>query len=207
MSVTKLPTITVGNVGDEEAVVRDGEDEKAVSEPESLDRPISFVSAVFVGMGMCLVIVLLFGFATANLIIECLLDGNWMRLAFIALIPLLALVGLFLWVLVPSLPNNNRSNYQLSLITVFTDLFEMFGPIGGVSTNSRSFSGRKPSLRRAYQDGFQPPHITIQMPVYKEGLQGVIIPTVNSLKAAISYYESRGGRLSIVHQLPQRAKD
>jgi hypothetical protein len=88
---------------------------------------------------------------------------------------------------------------------VFTDLFEMFGPIGGVNSNSRSFSGKKPSLRRAYQDGFQPPHITIQMPVYKEGLEGVIVPTVNSLKAAISYYESRGGMLSVVRQLVYHA--
>lgn len=30
------------------------------------------------------------------------------------------------------------------------------------------------------------PHITIQMPVYKEGLEGVIIPTVESLKKAIT---------------------
>jgi hypothetical protein len=35
------------------------------------------------------------------------------------------------------------------------------------------------------------------MPVYKEGLDAVIKPTVNSLKAAISYYESRGGSASI----------
>jgi len=35
------------------------------------------------------------------------------------------------------------------------------------------------------------------MPVYKEGLQGVIIPTVRSLKAAISHYESHGGTASI----------
>jgi hypothetical protein len=33
--------------------------------------------------------------------------------------------------------------------------------------------------------------------VYKEGLEGVIIPTVRSLKAAISHYESRGGTASI----------
>jgi len=32
------------------------------------------------------------------------------------------------------------------------------------------------------------PHITIQMPVYKEGLEGVIIPTVESLKKAITTY-------------------
>lgn len=35
------------------------------------------------------------------------------------------------------------------------------------------------------------------MPVYKEGLDSVIIPTVTSLKAAISHYELNGGTASI----------
>jgi hypothetical protein len=35
------------------------------------------------------------------------------------------------------------------------------------------------------------------MPVYKEGLQAVIKPTINSLKAAISTYEMQGGTASI----------
>ena len=42
-----------------------------------------------------------------------------------------------------------------------------------------------------------PPHITIQMPVYKESLAGVIRPTVASLKAAISQYELQGGTANI----------
>jgi hypothetical protein len=35
------------------------------------------------------------------------------------------------------------------------------------------------------------------MPVYKENLASVIIPTVNSLKQAISHYELNGGTASI----------
>jgi hypothetical protein len=35
------------------------------------------------------------------------------------------------------------------------------------------------------------------MPVYKEGLKGVIIPTVTSLLAAIKYYEEQGGTASL----------
>ena len=35
------------------------------------------------------------------------------------------------------------------------------------------------------------------MPVYKEGLESVIIPTVTSLKAAIRHYELNGGTASI----------
>ncbi|KAK8074501.1 hypothetical protein PG997_009164 [Apiospora hydei] len=37
------------------------------------------------------------------------------------------------------------------------------------------------------------PHLTVQCPVYKEGLQGVIAPTVKSIKQAISTYELQGG--------------
>lgn len=37
------------------------------------------------------------------------------------------------------------------------------------------------------------PHVTIQCPVYKEGLASVIAPTVKSIKQAISTYELQGG--------------
>jgi hypothetical protein len=37
------------------------------------------------------------------------------------------------------------------------------------------------------------PHITVQCPVYKEGLASVIAPTVKSIKQAISTYELQGG--------------
>lgn len=41
------------------------------------------------------------------------------------------------------------------------------------------------------------PHITIQCPVYKEGLASVIIPTVRSIKQAICTYELQGGSANI----------
>ncbi|KAK1773342.1 glycosyl transferase family group 2-domain-containing protein [Copromyces sp. CBS 386.78] len=37
------------------------------------------------------------------------------------------------------------------------------------------------------------PHVTVQCPVYKEGLAGVIAPTVKSIKHAISTYDLQGG--------------
>ena len=39
--------------------------------------------------------------------------------------------------------------------------------------------------------------MTIQMPVYKEGLKGVVIPTVTTLLAAVRNYEEQGGTASI----------
>jgi len=55
------------------------------------------------------------------------------------------------------------------------------------------FSGKAPERRITGEL----PHITIQCPVYKESLAGVIDPTVQSLKVAISTYELQGGTASI----------
>ena len=55
------------------------------------------------------------------------------------------------------------------------------------------YSGRAPEHR---MKGALP-HITIQCPVYLESLAGVIDPTMQSLKVAISTYELQGGTASI----------
>ncbi|EQL03458.1 hypothetical protein OCS_00843 [Ophiocordyceps sinensis CO18] len=147
--------------------------------PESVARPVARASAVFIGLAMCLAICLIFGVYIGQLVTECLLDYSWTRLALVVPIPLLMCVSLFF--------------FQV----VFTNIFQMLGPIGGVDTNSRYYSCHKPCLRRAYADGFIPPKITIQMPVYKEGMESVIMPTIRSLQAAVSYYESHGGSANI----------
>jgi hypothetical protein len=72
-------------------------------------------------------------------------------------------------------------------------LMQMFGPVNQIMTNSKAYSG-KPPLRIQSRTL---PHITIQMPVYKEGLAAVIRPTVFSVKAAISTYELQGGTANI----------
>ena len=54
--------------------------------------------------------------------------------------------------------------------------------------NSRFYSAKKsPRLMGEL------PHITIECPVYKEGLAATIAPTIRSIKAAISTYELQGG--------------
>lgn len=86
---------------------------------------------------------------------------------------------------------------QFFAICIFTDVAQVIGPINGVTSNSRCYSSIRPNIAMAYSVGFRPSHITIQMPVYKESLETVIIPTVTSLKAAISHYELNGGTASI----------
>ncbi|KAH8896898.1 hypothetical protein GQ53DRAFT_778803 [Thozetella sp. PMI_491] len=147
--------------------------------PESLNRPVMFHSAIFTGLGVTLGVILVFGVSVGQLISEVVVDGKYARLGLLVCAPFLLFAGQFF--------------FQV----IFANLWQIFGPIGPSKTNSRFYSCIKPSLTQAYKKGFNPPHITIQMPVYKEGLEGVIIPTVRSLQAAISYYESRGGSASI----------
>lgn len=168
------------------AAARDGgsdsdedQDQEAAEHAESVNRPVMLHSAIFVGMGVCLAIILVYGFSVGQLVSECFMDGKYIRLALIVACPFLMCAGLFF--------------FQV----IFGDLWQIMGPISGLTTNSRTYSCVKPNLRQAYGLGFEPPHITIQMPVYKEGMETVIIPTVRSLQAAISYYESRGGTASI----------
>jgi Glycosyl transferase family group 2 len=70
---------------------------------------------------------------------------------------------------------------------------QIIGPITQMTDNTKFFSGTAPArLNRGTL-----PHVTIQCPVYKEGLWSVIDPTVKSVKEAISTYEMQGGSANI----------
>lgn len=79
---------------------------------------------------------------------------------------------------------------------MFGNVAQMFGPISQIDQNSKSYSGAPP-MRRLVRDRNALPHLTIQMPVYKEGLTNVIRKSVLSVKAAISTYEMQGGTANI----------
>jgi hypothetical protein len=100
------------------------------------------------------------------------------------------------------------------MVVITGSLFQLAGPVGDVMGNSRYHSAVAPKPER--HRNVELPHITIQIPVYKEGLKGcvvrcdpttrssitdirtsVIVPTVTSLMAAIKHYESVGGTASI----------
>ena len=59
--------------------------------------------------------------------------------------------------------------------------------------NSKFYSAKPPERLT----GSHLPHVTIQMPVYMEPLTSVIMPTVESLEAAIRTYEWQGGSATI----------
>lgn len=164
--------------GDEKGKI---EDDQGIT-PEELERgenletrPIRLGFACVVALTLALCISCL-GLGARNIVIEILVDGNYVRLALIAAVPALVFCSLFF--------------FQ----TIFSSLFQLFGPISAVYTNSKYYSGRSPRRLRGFETL---PHVTIQMPVYKEGLAAVIRPTVQSLKQAISTYEMQGGTANI----------
>jgi hypothetical protein len=78
---------------------------------------------------------------------------------------------------------------------VVGNISQFIGPIGQYKTNTKFFSAKPP--KRLVKPHGTLPHVTIQCPVYKEGLQSVIEPTITSVKAAISTYEMQGGSANI----------
>ncbi|KIW88925.1 uncharacterized protein Z519_10409 [Cladophialophora bantiana CBS 173.52] len=110
--------------------------------------------------------------------IEIKVDCSWIRLAFIAVVPLQCWLALFF------------------MQSVAGCCAQIIGPISQMNANTKFYSGMPPP--RLPTDGSCTlPHVTIQCPVYKEGLWSVIDPTVKSIKAAISTYEMQGGTANI----------
>jgi len=139
-------------------------------------RPVKLQSAVMVSMTMTLSICCL-GLGWRALAYQCVVDRSYLRLALIGVGPVQFFLSIFF--------------FQ----TIIGNIFQLFGPNSHMSTNSKYYSGKPPPrLNRSHGEL---PHVTIQMPVYKEGLAGVIKPTVLSIKAAISTYEMQGGKANI----------
>ena len=146
---------------------------------ESLERPEIPTSAFFVSTGVMLITCLVFGFGNRALLFQTLTDHYYPRLALVLVEPLFFCLGLFF------------------VIVIFNNCFQLIGPMASMKMNSRFYSAIKPNLAQARHLGFTPPTITVQMPIYTESLQAVIKPTIASLQAAISHYESRGGTARI----------
>ncbi|KAI0842476.1 glycosyl transferase family group 2-domain-containing protein [Hypoxylon sp. FL0890] len=148
--------------------------EAAASEAERRDTKLSSSCIVAATLALCMSCM---GLGLSSLAYEIETDGSYIRLALIAVIPIQMWVAMFF--------------FQ----SIITGLFQTFGPISAVDKNSRFYSGKPP--RRLNREIHTLPHVTIQMPVYKEGLKGVIMPTVQSLRQCISTYELQGGSANI----------
>ncbi|KAF2149500.1 hypothetical protein K461DRAFT_231277 [Myriangium duriaei CBS 260.36] len=134
------------------------------------ERPTNLQAAFHVSLTMVMIMALL-GSGFRQLAIEIAIDFTYVRLLFILMAPMQIFFTLF-----------------FAQIIVGNSA-QIIGPIKQVTGNSKFYSALLP--RRLI--GRELPHVTIQCPVYKEGLDSVIAPTVKSLKAAISTYELQGG--------------
>ncbi|KAH6689519.1 glycosyl transferase family group 2-domain-containing protein [Plectosphaerella plurivora] len=144
------------------------DEESGEIKPES--RPIHLQNTVLVMLTLILVTVSL-GAAWRQLTIQTRVDGNFARLALAALAPVQIFFTLFF------------------AQVIIGCLAQIFGPIRQLTINSKFYSARPPPRLQ----GPVLPHVTVQCPVYKEGLTGVIVPTVKSIKQAMSTYELQGG--------------
>ncbi|OCL01430.1 hypothetical protein AOQ84DRAFT_401805 [Glonium stellatum] len=144
------------------------DEESGEIKPEK--RPTHIQNSVLVGFTLLIITVML-GAGFRSIAIEIAVDKGYARLAFLALTPVQIFFTLFF------------------AQVIVGCLAQCIGPVRQMTTNSRYYSALLP--RRI--TGRTLPHITIQCPVYKEGLASVIAPTVKSIKQAMSTYELQGG--------------
>ncbi|KAJ6551523.1 glycosyl transferase family group 2-domain-containing protein [Mycena capillaripes] len=117
------------------------------------------------------------GSGVRTLLQEWSLDGSFLRFVLCALTPLLWCISLF---------------FALQLIQNIT---MCIGPVAHFHENSKYYSAIKPRPNKVVDENL--PHITIQMPVYKESLETVLAPSIESLKKAMQTYARQGGTSTI----------
>lgn len=133
-------------------------------------RGLHLQNTVLVAITLMLIMTLL-GAGFRQIAIEVDVDGSYIRLALVALTPVQIFFTLFFGQVIVGC------------------LAELFGPVRQMTENSKFYSAKAPPRLQSATL----PHVTIQCPVYKEGLSSVIAPTVKSIKQAISTYELQGG--------------
>ncbi|PPQ94708.1 hypothetical protein CVT25_009563 [Psilocybe cyanescens] len=139
-------------------------------------RPVRLYAPLYNGLaaGIALIFV---GNSFKTLIMEWWLDHDFSRFALVVVIPLLYCVSMF---------------FALQIVQNVT---MMIGPIAQYHKNSKYYSAIRPKPNKIVDNNL--PHITIQMPVYKESLDAVLAPSIRSLKKAMQTYARQGGTSTI----------
>ncbi|KAJ6479644.1 glycosyl transferase family group 2-domain-containing protein [Mycena sanguinolenta] len=140
------------------------------------ERPIRLLAPFYGGLGAGLSIFFI-GSGTSTLLAEFRQDADWSRFFLLIVSPLLVCVSLF---------------FALQMISSITFLI---GPVAQYHENSRYYSAVKPAPNPAVDAAL--PHVTVELPVYKESLEETIAPSVYSLKKAMQTYARQGGTSSI----------
>ncbi|KZT03069.1 uncharacterized protein LAESUDRAFT_729581 [Laetiporus sulphureus 93-53] len=139
-------------------------------------RPVRLFAPVYGGLAAAFSIFFIAS-GINTLIQECVLDGTYIRFALLVTTPLLFCVSLF---------------FSLQIVT---NVSYLLGPVAQFHENSRYYSAVPPAPNKLVDSNL--PHITVELPVYKESLKETIAPSVYSLKKAMQTYARQGGTSSI----------
>ncbi|OSD04757.1 hypothetical protein PYCCODRAFT_1363192 [Trametes coccinea BRFM310] len=156
-------------------ITNKGDVEKTAEGPSP--RPIRLYAPVYNGLGVAMSIFFIES-GVGILVQEILLDGDLTRLLLLVTTPFLFCVSLF---------------FALQIII---NVSFVLGPVSQYHENSKYYSAVRPAPNKLVDANL--PHITIEMPVYKESLTKTIAPSVYSLKKAIQTYARQGGTSSIL---------
>lgn len=150
--------------------------EEAIALAHRRARPVALISAIVSGLaaasGLCLM-----GLGIRALVVQLFYDANYIHLVLVITLPFLYLMAAF------------------PCSVVISGLFAILGPIAHYNRNSAFYSA-EPPVRANSTAALLP--ITVQMPVYKEELDEVIAPTIESLKRAITTFERQGGSVNVI---------
>ncbi|GAA5856984.1 hypothetical protein JCM8547_008495 [Rhodosporidiobolus lusitaniae] len=172
-------TVAINEIAEEapSPVISDATQEKNLEAafPAPRSRRLPLNHSIYTGLYVSLDLVLC-GMITRALLSEAFWDKSYVNLAILVVLPFFFCVCLF---------------FSENVISVF---LQLLAPVRVLSENSLHYSALPPV--RDYPG--QLPHMTIMMPVYKESLDEVLAPTIESVSAAIRTYELQGGTASIV---------
>ncbi|KAJ7058515.1 glycosyl transferase family group 2-domain-containing protein [Mycena amicta] len=139
-------------------------------------RPIRLFAPFYGGLGAGLSLFFV-GSGLEMLLTEWRMDRDYRRFALMATYPFLVCVALF---------------FALQVISAISFLI---GPVAQYHENSRYYSAVRPEPNPAVDQAL--PHVSIELPVYKESLEETIAPSVFSIKKAMQTYARQGGTSSI----------
>ncbi|KIY71077.1 hypothetical protein CYLTODRAFT_370017 [Cylindrobasidium torrendii FP15055 ss-10] len=145
-------------------------------EPKPAKRTTSLYAPIYNGIAAGLAVIFI-GTGLGTILKEFFLDSEYMRFILCVTFPLLFCVSLF---------------FALQIVQ---NVSMAIGPVAHYHSNSRYYSAIPPPANVAVDNAL--PHITIQMPVYKENLDSVLDPSFLSIKKAMRTYARQGGTSSI----------
>lgn len=150
--------------------------EKAGGKRRQHKRKNVLLGPFYAGCGAAMALYFV-GAGISILLEEYALDHNATRFALVITLPVIFCVSLF---------------FCLQLIG---NISLIIGPVAQYHENSAFYSAVRPEPNPEIDDNL--PHITIQLPVYKESLELTIAPSVFSIKKAMQTYARQGGTSAI----------